>query len=131
MNVSALNCQACYAPLNLENTKFGICSCEYCGTQHNLDQQLKMKVGSFDRSFLVKLVGFMNKNMNLQDVADLTFTMSGDNRIYNRLHWDDIRHTSLSCATRELATWCQRRGCLDVLVEYVVKERPMLYVELL
>ena len=131
MNVTSINCQACFGSLNLEKTKHGICKCEYCGTSHNLDSEIKIKVNLNDYMFAVKLVHFMTNHMNIADLQDLTYSISGDERLNCRFGWDDFRHTSLNCAARELTGWLKRRGYLDILVDHVCRVRPMFYVEML
>ena len=132
MNIQAINCQSCYAPLNLELSRSGICTCEYCGTQHNLTQELMVKVNYNDRMFGVKLRKVLQRNFSLRELEEIVSYMSGDSRlVVYSFDWDCIRHSTLNLATMELIGWLNRRGYLDVLVEYAIKERPLIITELL
>jgi hypothetical protein len=132
MSVSAINCQACNASLNLELARNGLVNCEYCGTSHNLSRELTLKVDLNNLQFAVVLCDTMIRNLSLVDLQDVVYSLSGyDNIVYYRLDWENLPGGSVkSSKCRELIAWCQRRDFLQELVEVLIVKRPMIITEL-
>lgn len=129
--MNAIKCQECNAALNLELTRNGLCKCEFCNTTHNLSQEITLKCNLNDKMFSRVLYDALSKNLDLEELKDLTYIASRDERIVSwRLDWEDIKGNSKSSKCRELICWFERRSGLSYLVEYAIKQRPMIIFEL-
>lgn len=133
MNTTMVNCQACTASLNLDMVKNGIVKCEYCGTTHNLSQELTRKVDFNEHQFSVKLHHLLSKRFNIIDLQTLVYEFSVcENVLYYNLDWEDLQGGSVrKMKAMYFVQWCKRNVLLQDFVDFLLIKHPYLYGELI
>lgn len=122
--LSELTCQSCFAALPVKTQDGGIITCEYCGTEHALSEEVRTVKVVDSYKFRSALVWALQEAFSsFDDLNELIIVLSSEVPYY-RLDSDDIAGSAANHKARNLVSWCMRRGCLQPLVDVAFALRP-------
>ena len=129
--VEKMQCQSCFASLNIKGQWSNIVVCDYCGTEHTLSESVKQVKAHDSQRFVVKLFRILARKFEDEELEQLIFELNyALPRQCSILHPDDIAGNVRSAKARNLVSWCRRRSYLQELVDTVVTLRPSLALDL-
>ncbi|MEM7116838.1 MAG: hypothetical protein AAF614_30685 [Chloroflexota bacterium] len=129
--VEKMQCQSCFANLNIKGQWSSIVVCDYCGTEHTLSESVKQIKAQDSQRFVVKLARMLASDFADEELEQLIFELNyALPRQCSILHPDDIGGNVRSTKARNLVSWCRRRRYLQPLVDTIVTLRPSLAHEL-
>lgn len=127
--MQAMRCKNCNAELDILQGSTVI-TCEYCGTQHLPNQEVRQVICQNNRTWAIKLVRASRNKFSLREIQDLIVDFNVLSGMY--LDFESLPdHTTTTGAMREFVLFTERRGVLQHAFNVVIAARPELVAILL
>lgn len=126
--IGLLQCQNCFAPLNVKGATSGIIVCDFCGTQNAMPSEVRRIQADDSHGFVVALLRAMQGQVSLSDVQLICPIISG--RVRFTVDFENLGGSGANDKKRELILLCQRRGILQELVDALLEVNPRFEVSL-
>lgn len=124
--IEKMQCQNCFAQLNMMGKWSHMIACDYCGTEHMLSESVQQIKAKDSHRFAVNLVRMLAKDFADEELEHLIFELNHDlPRQCSIVHPDDIGGRTRLAKARNLVTWCKRRTYLQYLVNTILRLRPL------
>ena len=120
--VKELQCQSCGAALDVKIQRAGVIRCNYCGSNHVLEAEVRTVIADNSSRFASQLFRVIDDSFSLEELKDLVLRLNEALPAGYFLDYDDLPGGSQKAKARELVQWCRRREQLQPLVDTIVPD---------